>query len=33
MRRPFEIYADDQMRDVRKFFDGQRLDPADYASA
>ena len=33
MRQPFETYTDEQMRDVAEFFDGQGLDPADYADA
>ena len=33
MREPFETYTEDQMREVAAFFDGQGLDPADYADA
>lgn len=31
MREPFETYTEDQVREVAEFFDGQGLDPADYA--
>jgi dihydrodipicolinate synthase/N-acetylneuraminate lyase len=31
MRAPFETYSDEQMREVREFFNGQGLNPADYA--
>lgn len=33
MRKPFVTFTTEQMRDVQSFFDGQGLDPADYAQA
>jgi dihydrodipicolinate synthase/N-acetylneuraminate lyase len=32
MREPFETLSDGEMTDVKAFFDGQGIDPADYRS-
>jgi len=31
LREPMKTYTDDQMAEVKAFFDGQGIDPADYA--